>query len=164
MKKTMSFVIVFIMLASFVVASKTTLVPDAIQMEHVDVEVVTFCINGTGNVPLDAIVVVNPICKNINGLYGCQPADLPVAPSDFNVVPLDATTGADGCVDLEITTNLESGEEGTFYYTVNGFVGEVDTTPEGSETGVVFVPEFGVVAAGLALAGAGVYIARKRKQ
>jgi LPXTG-motif cell wall-anchored protein len=62
---------------------------------------------------------------------------------------------------LDLETSLDETEGGLFYYTVNGVVAE---STVGSETGQVFVPEFGVVAAGAALVGAGYYVARKRKQ
>ena len=165
MKKIISLVLMVAMLATSVMATETTLDDASITMAMVDVQTVEFCMNSSfDGSPLDAIVVVDPICRDANSLEGCQPADSAVPADDFSVVPVDATTGADGCVDLTITTGLESGEEGLFYYTVNGFVGEVDASAEGSETGMVFVPEFGVVAAGLALAGAGVYIAKRRKK
>ena len=161
MKKILTLVLMVAMLSVSAFATTTTLSPDSINMDYTDVKVVTFCINSSKtHLPMDVAVDVSPQCKDVNGLEGCQGADT-ANPPGFSVVPNDANTGADGCVDLTITTSLSPGQEGLFYYTVNGKVGDAVV---GSETGLVFVPEFGVVAAGLALAGAGVYIARKRKQ
>jgi hypothetical protein len=73
-------------------------------------------------------------------------------------VPNEPTTGADGCVDLTITTNVEP-NAGTFVYTVNGYNGMINV---GMETGSVAVPEFGVLAAIGVLGLAGLFIFNRR--
>jgi hypothetical protein len=148
-----------LLLVSVVSATETTLSDDELTMDYTDVQVVTFCIENAQGVPQDVDVVVNPVCKDLNALLGCQPADV-MNPVGFAVVPNELTTGADGCADLTLTTTLGEGEEGLFYYTVNGQIGG---TTVGSETGSVLVPEFGVVAAIGVLAAAGLFIYNKRK-
>ena len=164
MKKILAIVAMLVVMASSVMATFTTLTPDSINMGYSDAQVAQFCIystsvNGTPIGPLNVNVVLGTVCRDVDSLVGCSAADT-LNPAGFTVVPQDATTGADGCVNLNLATALSPGQEGLFYYTVNG---QVAGTTVGSETGQVFVPEFGVVAAGTALVGAGAYIARKRK-
>jgi hypothetical protein len=159
MKNIATFVIAALMLVSAVAATTTTLSDEELTMALVDVKTVEFCISNNAG-PMDVAVVIAPICRDLDSQMGCQAGDDMTHPN-FNAVPVDATTGADGCVDLTLTTNVPNeASGGIYYYTVNGKLGEATL---GSETGMVFVPEFGIVAAVGALAGAGYFIARKRK-
>ena len=163
MKKIISLVLMVAMLATSVMATETTLTPDVLTMDLVDSKTVTYCISEEG-IPQDVGVQVTAMCQELNNQVGCTAGDDNGVDEagKFDVVPNELTTGADGCVDLTVTTNLLSGEEGKFRYAVDGKVGE--TLIGAAENGLVYVPEFGVVAAGLALAGAGVYIAKRRKK
>ncbi len=157
MKKMFVFVTLLIMLVGAVSATDTTLSEDDLTMDYNDVRTVEFCINES-DVPLDVSVVVDPICKDLNSLVGCNSGDT-YNPTGFSVVPNEATTGADGCVDLTLTTSLSQGQEGLFYYTVNGQVGG---STVGSESGRVFVPEFGIIATLGILSIIGIFVVRKR--
>jgi len=149
-----------LLLVGAVSATTTTLSDDELSMAYTDVRIVEFCISNKG-VPMDVDVAVDPVCLDQNGLYGCQTGEDIFDPAGFTVVPNEATTGADGCVDLTLTTNIANPEDaGLFYYTVNGMIGDATI---GSETGEVLVPEFGVLAAGLALSGAALFIWRRRQ-
>ena len=76
------------------------------------------------------------------------------------MTPNALTVNDGGCVGITLTTSIaDPADAGTFYYTVNGKVGEATL---GSETGQVFVPEFGVAAAALVLIGAGLFVAKRR--
>jgi len=160
MKKILAILAMLVVLASSAFASTTETTLEAPEtMGFDDSEVGEFCIeDGSGN-PLDVDVLVDPICKDLNGFLGCNSGD-EFDPAGFSVTPQYLTTGEDGCVLLDLVTDLSEDDGGLFYYTVNG---QVEGTTVGSETGSVLVPEFGIVAAGAALVGAGAYIARKRK-
>ena len=160
MKQTFG-VIFAVMIAAIVAsvavsATTTTLSSDSLTMGYTDVQVVQACFSGYhGNT---VSVVINPICKDVDGVFGCQAGDT-LNPSGFSVVPGAASVADGGCTNLTITTTLTPSNAGTFYYTVNGEVGQAVL---GSETGQVFVPEFGVAAAGLVLVGAGLFISKRR--
>ncbi|HLG24606.1 MAG TPA: hypothetical protein VI564_06790 [Candidatus Nanoarchaeia archaeon] len=163
MKKILSLIVALAVLSSSVYATYTTLTPDMAQMGLTDSQAAQFCIYntdpGTGGTPLDVNVLLGAKCRDTNGFIGCQSGEPDEA--GFTVTPDELKTGADGCTTLLLETNLGEGQEGLFYYTVNGAVAE---STIGSETGEVFVPEFGVLASGAALVGAGAYIARRRKK
>jgi len=149
-------------LVAAVSATTTTLSDGELTMEFVDVETVEFCISDAGG-PMDVDVVISPVCKDLNGIFGCQLGLDDFAQTVFTAVPVEPTTGEDGCVDVTLTTNIiDGGDSGKFYYTVNGMIGDATV---GSETGGVTtdVPELGVVAAGLTLLGAGLFIWKKRQ-
>lgn len=153
--KTIIYILMLLALVVGVTATTTTLSDDNIKMDYYDTVNVEFCMaNNDG--PLDVNVVVDPVCRELNGLYGCQEDD-DLNHTGFTVLPAELTTGEDGCVELVLTTDLEY--DGQFYYTVNGQIGG---TTIGSETGSVLVPEFGIIAALGILTIAGIYIYRKR--
>ena len=162
MKQLVVLAIMFALLVSSVFATDADITPAAITMAQSDVRTVEFCILDNLNVPMNVDVVLGNVCKDVDGLFGCSVSGGDIfSPAGFSVVPVDATTGVDGCTDVTLTTSLGPSDGGLFYYTINGFVGDAFA---GGETAQVFVPEFGVAAAGAALVGAGIYIARKRKQ
>ncbi len=155
MKNVLIAILATLVLVGAVAATDTTLDDDYLEMQYNSIATVTYCIFEQGN-PVDIAVTVDPICKELDGVFGCSAGDT-YNPAGFSVVPNDATTGADGCVDLTITTQ---NEDGLFVYTVNGDNGQ---TYVGAETGSVFVPEFGIVAALAVLGLAGLFIYRKRQ-
>lgn len=157
MKKILVALIMMLALVGAATATTTSLSEDAVSMDYTDTHVVEFCLF-EGGVPQDVSVVIDPICKDVNDMIGCNPGD-EFDPAGFTATPVEATTGADGCVDVVLATNLAQGQEGKFYYTVNGQVGE---STIGSETGQVFVPEFGVLGAAAVLGLVGLYIYKKR--
>ncbi|MBN1502917.1 LPXTG cell wall anchor domain-containing protein [Candidatus Woesearchaeota archaeon] len=159
MKKVLAMLAVLVISVLSVVATTTTLVPDEAVMDYQDTETATFCIYEGGE-PQDVDVVIGDVCRDYNGDLGCNPGD-DYDPDGFTVTPDEPTTGADGCVGLTLETDLDEGDAGTFYYTVNGQVGG---TTVGSETGKVIIPEFTAISAGLALLGAGLWISKKRKK
>ena len=157
MKNVLMALIVMLALVGAVSATETSLSEDDVTMNYVDSHVVEFCLFD-GGVPQDVAVAVDPICKDENAMIGCNPGDV-YNPTGFTAVPVESTTGPDGCVDVVLTTSLAPGEEGTFYYTVNGQVGG---STVGSETGQVYVPEFGVLGAAAVLGLVGLFIYKKR--
>lgn len=159
MNKLITLVVMALMIATAVVATETTLDPSPTTMGYVDEKIATYCLFD-GGVPQDVLVVVDPVCRDLNNLLGCSPGD-EYNPTGFSVIPLETTTGADGCVELNITSNLDEGNAGVFWYTVNGEVAPGYYV--GAETGKVFIPEFTTIGAGLVLLGAGLYSYRKRK-
>jgi hypothetical protein len=160
MKKVLAIMLLAIVMVANAIATDTTLTPDSITMGYDDVQIVEFCMIDSLGAPMDVTVVVDPICRDVDSLLGCSGAD-EADPVGFTVVHVDPTTGIDGCVDLTVTTDLAVDEGGLFYYTVNG---QIAGTTVGTETGRVFVPEMGIVASAIVLAGAGLFIARKRKE
>jgi len=158
MKKLAMLFVVALLALSVVSATTTTLSDAEVGMDYYDVQVVEFCLNNAGG-QQNIAVVVDPICKDVDGNYGCQPADASAA-GLFSVTPSASTMDDGDCVNLTLQTTIADPEDaGKFFYTVNGQVGE---TTIGSETGTVFVPEFGIIAALGILTIAGVYIYKKR--
>lgn len=148
-----------LMLVTSVLAQGDDLDPKSLTMAKTDVRVATYCVDSVE--PADAVldIVIDPICRDTNAMSGCQPVDT-FDPTDFSVTPASPTlqlVGGAGCIDLVLETD---NAEGLYYYTVNGDLSSANIT---SETGKVFVPEFGIVASVGLLGLAGVYIARRRK-
>lgn len=161
MKKLAFLVMAFALLTvGMVSATETTLVEDSIAMDYEDVQEVEFCIKDQQDNPMDVDVVVEPIWQELTGDSSFSVGDIE-NPTGFSVVPNEPTTGADGCVMLTLTTDLSEEEAGIFYYVVNGYESGA-ISAAGSETGTVYVPEFGVIAGALALVGIGLFIYRKR--
>jgi len=152
-------IMMIVLLVGVVSATTTTLNDDSITMDYSDVRVVTYCIS-SGENPVDIAVVVDPVCKELDNVLGCSLGD-EMNPVGFSVVPNEETTGADGCVDLTITTSLNPDNAGVFVYTVNGDNG---MTYVGAETGTVAVPEFGVIASLAILGLAGLFIFKRREE
>lgn len=160
MKRLMSFVVLAVLVGMVgAYAAADSLEPLYVNMQKTDVTTTTYCVENIR--PANAImqIVVDPICRDVNSITGCQAGDQ-MNPSEFSVTPLvqdlQLVNGA-GCVQLTLTT---TDAEGTFYYTVNGEIGQAKIT---SETGSVDIPEFGIIGAALILAVAGMFIARRRQ-
>ncbi len=160
--KKFSLILVSMMLVLSVIgvvsATNGVLDDEQVTMGYHDVRTVTYCIYENGNPVVGFPVVVDPVCKELDNVLGCSAGD-EFNPAGFTAVPASSVTGADGCVDIVLTTNLPQNDGGIFVYNVNGDNGQ---TYVASETGTVYVPEFSVVAAGLALLGAGLFVFRKR--
>lgn len=159
MKKMLTLLaMVSLLLVGVVSASTTTLSDTSLSMAYEDVREVEFCLSGTGAGVID--VVVTNVCKDQNGLYGCQAADDFDVEDLFTVVPNQPTMADGECIMVTLTTTIEDETmAGQFYYTINGAIGEAFI---GSETGTVLVPEFGVVAGLAVLAGAGLFLYKRR--
>lgn len=100
------------------------------------------CVTEDGQ-PLDIATGISRLCKDVNGLPGCQSTD---AQATGLIISLDKKTGTDGCSDMTITATPEA-TPGKYYYLVNGVMGGVSITAETGSVWVNEVPEFGVVAA-----------------
>lgn len=137
-------------------AVNSVLVPEVQSIEPNDVEVVQYCVSHDGNPLAGIAIAVERVCKDHNGVIGCQvpPDEEPTA--ELSVVALDAVTGADGCGDVQLTSNSASG---IFHYTVSGSSGNAEIT---RETGTALVPEFTTGLMALTLAAAGLLVWRKR--
>jgi len=137
-------------------AVNSVLIPEVMTIEPNDVEIVEYCVSHNG-APLAGIAIaIDEVCKDHNGIVGCQTPPDENPTGELAVAALDAVTGADGCGDLQLTT---TGASGNFYYTVSGSSGGATIT---RETGQALVPEMSVAAAGLALGLAGLLVWRKR--
>ncbi|MFH0875876.1 MAG: hypothetical protein V1859_08105 [archaeon] len=158
MKKVIALIALLVVALSSVFATQTTLDDDSITMAYEDTAVVTYCIEEEGT-PVNIAVVVSPVCRELDNVLGCSAGDT-MNPTGFSVVPNEPTTGADGCVELTITTTLNENQAGVYVYTVNGDNG---TSYVGAETGKVYVPEFTVIGSLAVLGIAGYIAARKRK-
>lgn len=148
-----------LMLVSAVSATTTTLSESEIAMAYYDVRDVEFCLSGAnGQQNID--VVIDPVCRDLDNNYGCAAGDDYDIGDLFSVTPSQSTMNDGDCIMLTLETTIEDeADGGKFFYTVNGQVGG---TTIGSETGTVLVPEFGVVAALVALAGAGLFVYKRR--
>ena len=110
MKKILSELAMMLTMSALVFATETTLTEDNLAMQEVDSETVTFCMKSSiDDSPIvGANVVVGEVCEDLNNLEGCQGADADEssAGGKFDVTMLDAVTGADGCADAQLDTNM----------------------------------------------------------
>ena len=160
MKKVLSMIAIAVMVISAAMAAGDDLSELDTQMGPTDTHTVEYCVydivppNGT----ID--VVVDPVCKDVDGVSGCNGEDIH-DPADFSATPaadLIETVDGQGCVDIMLET---TDAEGLYYYTVNGESAETEIV---AETGsVAVVPEFSVLGATLALGAVGLFIHKKRK-
>lgn len=159
MKKTILLIAIIAMLVSSAIATETILNPETVKMGLQDTKTVKFCLYQDSQ-PQDVYVKLGNFCYDKDGLLGCSKEDV-IYPDGFIVYPESYQTGKDGCVDIILMTDVE--ESGIYYYTVNG---QVAGTTVGTETGKVIldVPEFGVLASLVILAGTGAYIGIKRRK
>ena len=149
----------FMIMASSVLATNLVITPDLVTMGTTDVEVVDVCLTKSGGAPyVGADLVVEIYCKDLNGNEVCDAGDISF-PADFSAAPTATPTDATGCGEVTLTTS--SASPGTYAYKVNGEDGGVKVA---SEHGLVLVPEFTTIGAGLVLAGAGYYMYRKRSK
>jgi hypothetical protein len=167
MKKVLTMVLAAVLLVVSAVAQPVStdsdIIPGVVAMENTDEVYVEYCVvyvdaedNEAPAPGLD--VVLNDVCRDTNNVPGCQLADA-ADPAEFMVTVEDSVTGADGCATLRLNTYDAMG--GVFYYEVNG---EVEGEAVTEETGAAYIPEFTAIGAGLALLGAGVYMANRRKE
>ena len=160
MKKILGILALFVLVASQVWATDLDITPGVVNMQSTDTAFVDVCLKySNGSAWSGATLAINTWCKDLNDNTVCDAGD-EATPATFTPTVEVTPTGADGCGKVRLETN--NAEGGTYAYLVNGLT--AGGAFIAAEHGLVFVPEFGVVAAGLALAGAGVYIARKRKQ
>lgn len=158
MNKTMLFVMMALMAIGVASASNSYISDEDLTMAYYDTVVVDYCITGTGESAID--VVVTATCRDANNVYGCQPADDSAA-GLFTVVANPTVIADGGCSELTLTTTIaDPADGGMFYYTVNGQVGGANIGTE--ETGRVFVPEFGILAAVGVLGLAGLFVYKRR--
>jgi len=159
MKKLITFVAMLFVLSSMAFAATDDLTPTDLDMGPTDVVVVEYCVYGISPADAEVGIVVDPVCRDVNGVSGCQAADT-ANPAEFTAVPAAnsiTVSGGTGCVDITLTT---ADADGVFYYTVNGQQEGTVTSETGS---AAIIPEFGVLASAAVLGIAGFYIARKRK-
>ncbi len=172
--KYLTLIAMFVLMISTVSATGDVLAPKDVTMAYVDTLTAEYCVTGhsVNSIPLEILSV----CKDVDGISGCMaadeadPAGLTVEfPGNVDSIVLSLTSDGlgefEGCTDIDIETNLNPADGGLFYYTVgDGYIGLYGQ--KGSvvaETGSIFVPEFGIIAAGLVLGLAGLYIVKRRK-
>jgi len=160
MNKILVFLAIMVLsLTGLVSATTTEVTPNGITMDINDAKTTVFCIyqDTAKTIPMDVNVVVGNVCRDVDGLFGCSAADIAL-PAGFSVLPADATTGVDGCDNINLKT--VNANTGLYYYTIDG---QVAGTTIGSDTGSVLVPEFTTIGAFMVLVGAGLFIYKKRK-
>ena len=159
MKSIIAILAVFLLTASSVLATDLDITPDLVSMATTDVEVVDVCIKKSGGDPLvGADIVVETYCRDLNSNEVCDGADVAL-PAGFSAVVTSTPTDGSGCGEVTLTTTAAT--PGVYAYKVNGEDGGVLVA---SEHGLVLIPEFTTIGAGLILAGAGFYMYRKRKK
>ena len=163
MKKLFGILALFVLMASSVLATNLVLTPEVTTMDTTDSQDITACVTEGGD-PLDVDLVVETYCLDVDNDGGCfTAADLDPTElgSTFTAVATDTPTGADGCGTIHLATS--GAATGKYRYKVNGQnIGTSNV--RASETGLVLIPEFTTIGAGLVLAGAGAYMYRKRSR
>ena len=158
MRKQYGFLALFVLMASSVMAATLTLVPDVVTMTPTDVKVVTACLDEGGAPLVGKTLNITTWCKNLNGNTVCDGADS-FFPAEFTPSVTLTPTNASGCGEVTLVTSAASG--GEYRYRVNGLDAGVEVA---AATGVVLIPEFTTIGAGLVLAGASYYMYRKRSK
>ena len=159
MKKIFSFLALFVLMASSVLATDLELTPQVASMAPTDVEVVDACIiDGFGNPFVGVALVIDTYCQDVDTNQACNAGDI-IAPAEFTPTVTASPTDATGCGEVTLTT--VSAPAGQYVYKVNGIVASAEVA---SESGLVLIPEFTTIGAGLVLAGAGAYMYRKRSR
>ena len=159
MKKLFGVLALFVLMASQVLATNLVINPDLITMDTTDVQVVDACLVHSGGAPyVGADLVVETYCKDLNSNEVCDAGD-DLVPLGFSAVVSSTPTDVTGCGKITLTTSGASA--GTYAYKVNGEDSDIVVA---TEHGLVLVPEFTTIGAGLVLAGAGAYIYRKRSR
>jgi len=159
MKKILSILALFVLMASSVLATDLEITPDLVTMAPTDVEIVDVCLMASGGAPLPGKTLeVETYCKDLNSNEVCDGGDTSF-PGEFSAVVSATPTNASGCGQVTLATDGATG--GTYAYKVNGKDGSVVIA---TEHGLVLIPEFTTLGAGLALAGAGLYMYRKRRK
>ena len=149
----------FVLMVSSVLATNLVITPDLTTMDTDDVQVVDVCIKKSGGDPLvGADLVVETYCRDLNSNEVCDGGDVTL-PAGFSAVVTSSPTDGSGCGEVTLTTS--SATPGVYAYKVNG---EDTGVLVASEHGLVLIPEFTTIGAGLVLIGAGLYMYRKRKR
>ena len=158
MKKLFGILALFVLMASSVLASDLDLDPQVTTMAPTDVQTVDACITDAFDNPFVGVtLVIDTYCQDFDNNQVCNAGDS-FFPGTFTPTITGSPTGLDGCGEVTLTTSLASG---TYVYKVNGEFASVEVA---SESGLVLVPEFTTIGAGLVLAGAGAYMYRKRSK
>lgn len=159
MKKLFGILTLFVLMASSALAVDMEITPDLITMGTTDVQTVDVCVEQSGGAPYVGVdLVIDTYCRDLNGNQVCDYGpDVPL-PAGFSAVVSSTPTDGAGCGEVTLTTS--SATPGTYSYRVNGIYGGAFVD---SESGLVLVPEFTTIGAGLVLAGAGAYMYRKRR-
>ena len=136
------------------------LTPKDITMAEDQVIYVDYCVDNITPAETTVGVVVDPVCEDFNGISGCQVGEDDLASTEFFASSTGDinTVGGAGCTEIMLET---VNAQGKFYYTVNG---QQKGATVVSETGSVYVPEFGVLGAVAVLGGAAAFMAKKRKE
>ena len=159
MYKILAILALFVLTVSAAVAQQMDLDPSFTTMKTTDSEAIDVCVVDFSKVPLPGVdLAIDSFCRDSDTSGVCNGGD-DFAPSGFSVAVTSTPTDSEGCGEVTITTS--SAATGVYLYTVNGEVAGVVVT---SATGLVLVPEFTTLGAGLALAGAGFYMYRKRRR
>ena len=161
MKKLLAILALFVLTASSVLATDLDITPDFTTMDaDGDVQIVDVCVKKSGGAPdIGRDLEVETYCRDLNSNEVCDPGD-ETLPVKFSAVVTSSPTDDSGCGEITLTT-LAGVATGVYAYKVNGVDGDVVVA---SEHGLVLVPEFTTLGAGLALVGAGYYMHRKRRK
>lgn len=162
MRKLFGFLALFVLMASSVFAATiVTITPGLVNMATTDDKDVIACISdGAGTPAVGLDLTVTPWCKDENSNGFCGGGDT-FFPPEFTptVTSIPAKTNLSGCGTVHLKTVAAPG--GQYAYKVNGEDAGVEVA---SGTGIVLIPEFTTIGAGLVLAGAGYYMYRKRSR
>lgn len=148
-------ILIALMTMGVVSASDGVLEEEYVTMGYNDVYINTYCLYDNGQPVTNFPVSIDVVWQELDNVLGYSAGDLQ-NPTGFNVTVLGQVTGEDGCINLQLETTEENG---LFGYTIGGWNGKAWVGPE---DGYAFVPEFGVAAALIVLAAAGLYIYKKR--
>lgn len=162
MKKLFGLFGIFVLLATMVSAGDEVIMPQVAGMSTTDTVNVEVCVTDRYDQPFPG-VALTVVCKgaNLNLNEACDVAE-DGNTAEFDVTVLnDGLTDADGCEDVQLKTIGATFSEYTYRISADQ-VGDV-TGNVAAETGFAVVPEFATIGAALALAGAGLYIFKKRK-
>ena len=158
MKKLFGLLALFVLMASSVLGFNMQLTPDVVSMGTTDSKLISVCVTQGGLPVVGQPLAMDTYCKDLNTNGACNAGDV-FFPGDFSAVVTQTPTNASGCGQVTLTTT--GAVPAQYAYTVNGTSGGVTVD---SASGLVLVPEFTTIGAGLILAGAGAYMYRKRKQ
>ena len=159
MRKLYGLLVLFVLMASSVLASDMDLTPQVAFMDTTDVQIVDACITDAfGNPFVGVDLSIETWCQDFDSNQVCNGADT-FFPGTFTPVVTSTPTDGTGCG--KVTLSTVSASPGQYVYKVNGQVASVEVA---SESGLVLIPEFTTIGAGLALAGAGYYMYRKRSR
>ena len=160
MRKLYGFLTLFVLMVSSVFAATiVTITPGFVNMAPTDDLDVYACISdGAGTPAVGLDLDVTPWCKDNNNNGFCGGGDT-FFPVEFTPTVTSSPTNVSGCGTVHLKTVSAPG--GQYAYKVNGKDAGFEVA---SGTGIVLIPEFTTIGAGLALAGASFYMYRKRSK